>query len=81
MNVEQAQRIVASLKLYHVDAVVQENYAGRGRLGETCVGIVTDRPLLVGWAAGTAGLSFTEVPKRQDPLPCEQQPDDRVVVY
>jgi len=40
------------------EAEVREDYSGRGMYGATCVGIITDAPLvLVGWAAGYVGIT------------------------
>ena len=66
MDLEQAERIVAKMKMEGIDAEIYENYSGRGMYGDKCIGIVTDNVAAVGWAAGKAGLDWPDVPSRTD---------------
>lgn len=65
---EEAEQIVEAMQNDGYDASVYEDYSGRGMFGETCVGIVTDCPTLVGFYCGKAGLDVESVPERQDSM-------------
>jgi len=69
MTLEQAEAIVELLESEtDATAEVQIGYSGRGMFGKTCVGIVTDDPTAVGWAAGRIGMGYDEIPSRRDSM-------------
>jgi len=66
MTLEQAQEIVEFICGNGCKASVYEDYSGRGMYGETCTGIVTDEPTMVGYACGALGVDFDDVPSCTD---------------
>lgn len=68
MTLEQAEAIVEAMEEDGAKASVYPDYSGRGMFGKTCVGIVTDSPELVGYAAAEAGVPKRDLPRRRDSM-------------
>jgi len=66
MTKAQAEKIVEVLAEDGVEASVREEYSGRCMYGATCVAIICDDPMAVGFAAGKARIPSKDRPKRQD---------------
>jgi hypothetical protein len=66
MTKAQAEKIVRALEEEGIDASIREDYSGRCMYGATCVAIVCDDPVAVGFAAGKARIPSKDRPKRQD---------------
>jgi hypothetical protein len=68
MTLEQATKIVEAIENDGGSASVYEEYSGRGMFGRTCVGIVTDSPESVGYAAAEVGVPKKDLPTRRDSM-------------
>lgn len=66
MTKAQAEKIVKVLEEDGIEASIRDDYSGRCMYGATCVAIVCDDPMAVGYAAGKARIPSKDRPKRQD---------------
>ena len=67
MTEEQAEEIVELMHDDGYQAEVYRSYSGRGMFGDTCTGIVTDNPALIGYyAAKTGSMLAKDIPTRRD---------------
>lgn len=70
MTLEQAQLLCETLEGEGYDAVVYENYSGRGMYGSTVTGIVASAniAMAIGWYARELDINVEDLPRRTDSM-------------
>lgn len=69
MTLEQAREVQDYMwDECNAEVDIREEYSGRGMYGKTCVALVTDDVMAVGYACGALGIPFDDVPGRTDSM-------------